>query len=137
MTYLTKNATVEILKNKYNPNTKDGQFNRNGVAVLAERHHEFYFDETNSDLGPVVRWVSSDNIVPGDILEMAVADGVIQLSDLQNSLEAREIEDAKFLAQYVANRQKYGYSDEEKFEMMATFGGEEVVDIFTGQTVQY
>jgi glycosyltransferase involved in cell wall biosynthesis len=43
----------------------------------------------------------------------------------------------KFIAQYVANRQKYGYSDEEKFEMMAAFGGEEVVDIFTGKTVQY
>jgi hypothetical protein len=137
MTYLTKNATVEILKNKYNANTEQGQFNRRGVAVLADQHHEFYYDETNSDLGPVVRWISSDNIVPGDILEMAVADGVIQLSDLQNSEEARKIEDEKFIAQYVANRQKYGYSDEEKFEMMAAFGGEEVVDIFTGKTVQY
>jgi hypothetical protein len=137
MTYLTKNATVEILKNKYNLNTEQGQFNRRGVAVLADRHHEFYYDETNSDLGPVVRWISSDNIVPGDILEMAVADGVIQLSDLENSLNARKIEDEKFIAQYVANRQKYGYSDEEKFEMMAAFGGEEVVDIFTGKTVQY
>lgn len=137
MTYLTKNATVEILKDKYNPNTEQGQFNRRGVAVLADRHHEFYYDETNSDLGPVVRWISSDNIVPGDILEMAVADGVIQLSDLENSLNARKIEDEKFIAQYVANRQKYGYSDEEKFEMMAAFGGEEVVDIFTGKTVQY
>jgi len=137
MTYTTKNPTVEILKNKYDSKTEQGQFNRRGVAVLADQKNEFYIDETDSDLGPVVRWISSNNIVPGDILEMAVADGFIQLADLLNSTEAREIEDAKFIAQYVANRQKYGYSDEEKFEMQASFGGEEVVDIFTGQTVQY
>lgn len=137
MTYTTKNPTVEILKNKYDANTDQGQFNRRGVAVLADQKQEFYIDETDSDLGPVVRWIKSDNIVPGDILEMAVADGVIQLDDLLNSTTAREIEDKKFIAQYVANRQKYGYSDEEKFEMMAAFGGEEVVDVFTGKTVQY
>ena len=137
MTYLTKNATVEILKDKYNPNTELGQFNRRGVAILADQKSEFYIDETDSNLGPVIRWIKSDNIVPGDILEMAVADGFIELSDLQNSLDARKIEDEKFIAQYVASRQKYGYSDEEKFEMQAAFGGEEVVDIFTGQTVQY
>jgi len=137
MTYTTKNPTVEILKDKYNQNTEQGQYNRRGVAVLADQKNEFYIDETDSVIGPVVRWIKSNNIVPIDILEMAVADGVIQLDDLLNSIDAREIEDKKFISQYIANRQKYGYSDEEKFEMMATFGGEEVVDIFTGQTVQY
>jgi hypothetical protein len=137
MTYTTKNPTVEILKDKYNRHTDQGQFNRRGVAILADQKSEFYIDETDSNLGPVIRWIKSDNIVPGDILEMAVADGVIQLDDLLNSTAAREIEDEKFLAQYIANRQKYGYSDEEKFEMQAAFGGEEVVDVFTRQTVQY
>ena len=46
-------------------------------------------------------------------------------------------EDAKFLEQYIANRRKYGYTAEEKFEMQAAFGGEEVVDVFTGQRVVY
>jgi len=40
------------------------------------------------------------------------------------------------LKRYIENRQKYGYSDEELFEMRASFGeDEEVVDIFTGQTI--
>lgn len=44
--------------------------------------------------------------------------------------------DLDFLKQYVANRAKYGYSDEELFEMQASFGpDEEVVDIFTGKTI--
>ena len=46
-------------------------------------------------------------------------------------------EDAEFLDQYIANRQRYGYSDEEKFEMRAAFGDEEVVDIFTGKSIQF
>ena len=40
------------------------------------------------------------------------------------------------LKRYIENRQKHGYSDEELFEMRASFGeDEEVVDIFTGQTI--
>lgn len=44
--------------------------------------------------------------------------------------------DLDFLKQYVENRAKYGYSDEELFEMQAAFGpDEEVVDVFTGRTI--
>jgi len=44
--------------------------------------------------------------------------------------------DLSVLKRYIENRQKYGYSDEELFEMRASFGkDEEVVDIFTGQTI--
>lgn len=40
------------------------------------------------------------------------------------------------LKRYIESRQKHGYSDEELFEMRASFGeDEEVVDIFTGQTI--
>ena len=47
-----------------------------------------------------------------------------------------EAKDLKVLQNYIASRQKYGYSDEELFEMRASFGeDEEVVDIFTGQTI--
>lgn len=49
---------------------------------------------------------------------------------------AHKKETLDFLKKYVENRQKYGYSDEELFEMQASFGeDEEVVDIFTGQTI--
>jgi hypothetical protein len=47
-----------------------------------------------------------------------------------------DIKDLEAITQYIENRQKYGYSDEELFEMEASFGpDEEVVDIFTGQTI--
>jgi hypothetical protein len=63
--------------------------------------------------------------------------GLIVQENVLRSMTARKIEDLAFLEQYVANRQKYGYSDEEKFEMQAAFGDEEVVDIFTGKVVAY
>jgi hypothetical protein len=45
-------------------------------------------------------------------------------------------DDLDVLKQYVESRKKYGYSDEELFEMEASFGpDEQVVDIFTGQTI--
>jgi hypothetical protein len=47
-----------------------------------------------------------------------------------------EGKDLSVLKRYIENRQKHGYSDEELFEMRASFGeDEEVVDIFTGQTI--
>jgi hypothetical protein len=47
-----------------------------------------------------------------------------------------EDKDLSVLKRYIESRQKYGYSDEELFEMRASFGeDEEVVDIFTGQTI--
>jgi hypothetical protein len=52
-------------------------------------------------------------------------------------MSARKIEDEEFLIQYIANRQKYGYSAEERAEMQNAFAGETVVDVFTGQVVNY
>jgi len=47
-----------------------------------------------------------------------------------------EDKDIKAIQQYIESRRKYGYSDEELFEMRASFGAdEEVVDIFTGQSI--
>ena len=44
--------------------------------------------------------------------------------------------DLDVIAQYIKSRELYGYSDEELFEMQAAFGpDEEVVDIFTGKTI--
>jgi len=45
-------------------------------------------------------------------------------------------DDLDALKQYIDARARNGYSDEELFEMQASFGpDEEVVDIFTGQTI--
>lgn len=98
---------------------------------------DFYIDETKAEFGPVVRWNSSDNIPPNDILTEFFLDSLITETEHANSIAARKIEDAAFLAEYVARRQQFGYSDEEKFEMRAAFGDEEVVDIFTGQRVVF
>ena len=47
-----------------------------------------------------------------------------------------DIKDLEAITNYIENRKKYGYSDEELFEMRASFGeDEEVVDIFTGQVI--
>jgi hypothetical protein len=47
-----------------------------------------------------------------------------------------EQKDLDAIAQYIKSREMYGYSDEEMFEMQASFGpDEEVVDIFTGKTI--
>lgn len=96
---------------------------------------EFYIDETNQDAGPVVRWVSSNNIPFPDMLERFVLSGEITETEMANSLVQRKIEDAAAIKMYIANRQQYGYSPEELFEMKAAFGDEEVVDIFTGKTI--
>ena len=96
---------------------------------------DFYIDETNEVAGPVVRWISSDNIPFEDMLTEFLIAGYIDAETVVNSMNQRKVEDKAFLEQYVANRAKYGYSDEEKFEMRAAFGDEEVVDVFTGKTI--
>ena len=96
---------------------------------------EFYIDETNEVSGPVVRWVSSNNIPFPDMLERFVLSGEITETEMANSLVQRKIEDAAAIEMYIANRQQYGYSPEELFEMKAAFGDEEVVDIFTSKTI--
>lgn len=93
---------------------------------------KFYVD--NND---VVRWKSNDSVPPNDILtEFLLADLICQEQVLR-SMSARKIEDEEFLKQYISNRQKYGYSAEERSEMQNAFAGETVVDIFTGQIVNY
>jgi hypothetical protein len=94
------------------------------------------FQQTYTD-NNVIRWVSNDTVPPKDMLEDFWAKGYITLGSLYDSIATKNKEDAEFLEQYIANRQRYGYSDEEKFEMRAAFGDEEVVDIFTGKSVQF
>jgi len=47
-----------------------------------------------------------------------------------------DLKDLDALTRYIESRNKYGYSDEELFEMEASFGPDEVVvDVFTGKTI--
>jgi len=91
MTHSTENPTVAILTEKYNG--ERAEFNRRGVAVLG-------CDEThNWKLGKhgEVRWVSSNNIVPTDILEMAVVDGTITIEMLERSTNQNAVETREWL----------------------------------------
>lgn len=98
---------------------------------------DFYIDETNAVAGPVVRWNSSDNIPFDDMLTEFLVAGYIDAETVVNSMNQRKAEAKASIEAYIARRQQYGYSDEERFEMQAAFGGEEVVDIFTGKVVNY
>lgn len=129
--------TKAELVEKYNSterrfsNGTQGEFARRGVHVLTNDEYH---------LGPEgeARWNSSDNIIPGDILEMAVVDGTISIELRNKTEEVRIVDDAKFFEQYRNMRAKYGYSEEEKAEMRIAFAGElegGVFDIVTGQRI--
>jgi hypothetical protein len=98
----------------------------------ALEHFKNTYTENN-----VIRWNSNNTVPPKDILADLCVAGYITTEILYDSIATKNIEDTAFLEQYVANRKKYGYSDEEKFEMQAAFAGEQVVDIFTGEVVNY
>jgi hypothetical protein len=95
-----------------------------------------HFEQTYMD-NNVIRWVSNDTVPPKDILAELCVAGYITSETLYDSITTKNKEDDAFLEQYIANRRKYGYSDEEKFEMQAAFAGETVIDIFTGEEVCY
>jgi len=153
MTYATENPTLELLQEKYNSTAPrlnykgeqirggmtEGQWNRDGVAVLGgtkdygsagSTKHEWKLGSKGE-----VRWVSSNNIPPTDILEMAVVDGTITWEMFERSTKQNSIETTEFIERYQAMREKHGYSEEERFEMKAAFGDEEIVDVFTGKVV--
>lgn len=94
-------------------------------------------EDFNVDTNGVIRWNSSNNVPPTDILtEFLIAD-MVTSEEVARSISKRKEEEIAFLEAYVANRKKYGYSDEEKFEMRAAFGDEEVVDMFTGLKIRF
>lgn len=96
-----------------------------------------YANEFNVDTNGVIRWNSSNNVPPNDILTEFLLAGLVTQEEVLRSISKKKEEDIAFLEAYVTRRQKYGYSDEEKFEMRAAFGDEEVVDIFTGKKVVF
>jgi hypothetical protein len=90
----------------------------------------------NIDNNGVIRWNSSGNVPPADILAEFLAAGMVSPEEVLRSTAMKEEEDTAFLRAYIARRQKTGYSEEEMYEMRAAFGpGETVVDMFTGQEI--
>jgi hypothetical protein len=145
MTYATENPTLAKLIEKYNStalklnykgepirggSVTEGDWERDGVAVLANK------DYIKGPKGEI-RWVSNNSVPPTDILEMAVVDGTITMEEFFISGEQKDIDTTRHFAQYAAMREKHGYSQEERAEMKAAFGDEEVVvvDVITGQQV--
>lgn len=94
--------------------------------------NEFYVDGSG-----VVRWNSNDQVPFDDMLTNFLIADYIDQDNVIASMNARKAEAAIAIQAYVDNRKQYGYSDEEKFEMRAAFGGEEVIDMFTGELVAY
>lgn len=110
-------------------NGTQGEFARRGVKVLEK--NDFYIREDGS-----VRWIMSDNMVPSDIMEMAVVDGTLTIDQRNKAEEIRIVEDKAFLELYIQAREKHGYSEEEKAEMRANSDGEEDwYDILTGKRI--
>jgi hypothetical protein len=96
-----------------------------------------HFVESYIDNNDVVRWKSNDQVPFDDMLTDFLVKDLISSEQVLRSMTARKAEQEAFLEQYVANRKKYGYTEEEKFEMRAAFGDEKVVNIFTGELVQF
>lgn len=102
------------------------------LDIEAKREMRRFHVDTNG----VVRWDSNDTVPPTDILAQFLVEGLITQEESLRSISMRKIEDEEAIREYIASRQKYGYSDEEMFEMRAAFGpGEKVVDIFTGEEI--
>jgi hypothetical protein len=128
--------TLEQLQNTFNSTEQrfhsgltQGEFARRGVHVLTDGEYV---------VGPQgeLRWVSSNNVVPTDILEMAVVDGVIGYNAYLASEQVREVENEIILRDYINFRQTHGYSEEELMEIDAEWGDEEPVDFFTGREIR-
>lgn len=95
-----------------------------------------YANDFYVDTNDVVRWKSNDRVPFDDMLTNFLLADLICQENVLRSMTARKEEDIKSLEEYVANRQKYGYSEEEKAEMRNAFGDQEVFDIFTGKAIQ-
>jgi hypothetical protein len=86
--------------------------------------------ETHTGDKGELRWNSNGHCVPIDCMEYAG----YPVPAAQK--ECIRTENEKAVAEYVAYREKNGYTEEEKFEMRAAFGDETVVDVFTGKKIK-
>ena len=107
------------------------------MAIDNKYKTQFYIDDTNEVTGPVVRWNSNNQVPFDDMLTEFFVAGWIERQTMLNSTATRKEEASIAIQQYIDNRKKFGYSDEEKAEMDAAFAGETVIDVFTGEVVDY
>ena len=103
-------------------------FDLEEMSKNAEKVKDAYIDEYG-----VYRWLSNNRVPFDDMLE-CWTDDEFQLNACR---EARNKDDAEFLADYRERMEDYEPSDEEMFEMRSAFGeGAEVVNVITGKTIQ-
>jgi len=91
-----------------------------------------FFEKTYQDNHGVYRWKSNDRVPPMECMNGNGLD-----DDLVDACQVvREMEQAKFLADYIANMHKRPPIPEEIFERRAAFGaGQTVVNVITGEKI--
>ena len=88
--------------------------------------HEAYLD------AGAYRWHANGQVVPADVLALAIAFGVADPAYLASTDEERGAETAAFLADY--RSRPHPMSEEQSAEARAAFGaGSEVVDVVGGE----
>ena len=103
-------------------------FDLEEMSKNAEKVKDAYIDEYG-----VYRWLSNNRVPFDDMLE-CWTDDEFQLNACR---EARNKDDAEFMAEYRERMEDYEPSDEELFEMRSAFGEDaEVVNVITGKTIQ-
>ncbi len=118
----------------------------NYVEYYENPKHQYQIDEVNRIMdnlmngtyteNGVLRWTSSNNVPPEDILELA--DHICLGFDMAATQEARKQDVSNALAAYIEaqNNRTPEQIAEEEAEMRAAFGpGETVVNVFTGKKV--
>lgn len=91
-------------------------------------------NNTAIDEKGVIRWITSKNVPPSDILEFWKHIGFE--FNLEESLKQKDIDSAEFLEAYRKQMKNRVPSAEELSEMRSAFGpGATVVDVFTGQSI--
>ena len=87
------------------------------------------------DENGIATWVSNGNAIPEDCVEKAIYGGLPINAELTREFRDRQTEQS--IAEYRERMKNHVYSDEELFEMRATFGaGAVVVDVITGREIQ-
>jgi len=108
--------------------------------VRSQYENDTYLDNE----GTVVRWIKSDNVVPEDFLYDFRDLGYITDAHIEASLVQKDLDTTKFITEYIESNERFKreepelYAESQRemmFEASAAYGpGEEVVNIFTGDT---
>lgn len=107
---------------------------KEAIRYLHKIEEEVFKGEITVDSDGVARNCIGRVVVDevANALDYIIQDGSFRLD---KTVEAREVEDAQFIKNYIA--QDRGPSDEEIIEMKAAFGeGTIVIDVLTGKRIQ-